>query len=88
MKNYKFYKSLHARGVKLDALAEELGTTTSQLSMVFNNQRGGHTRKHIVKHLTPAELELLGWDEKGHLLPSAEEQVRKRELAPRGTSSH
>ena len=86
MTNYQFYRSLHARGVTLDTLAEKLGTTKSQLSMVFNNQRGGHTRKHIVKYLTPAELSMLGWDEKGNLKPKAE-QVRRCELAPQGTSS-
>jgi len=80
MKNYAFFRSLHARGVKLDVLAATLGTKASHLSMVFNGQRGGNTRKHIVKHLTPAELVLLGWNDKGDLL--AEGPSRKA-----GTSS-
>ena len=82
MKNYSFYRSLHARGVTLDSLAEELATTPSHLSAVFNGQRGGHSRKHIVKHLTADEREMLGWDEKGKL----REQVRTCENVPRETS--
>ena len=68
MKNYALYRSLHNRGVKLDALAATLGTKASHLSMVFNGQRGGNTRKHIAKHLTPDELVMLGWNDKGELL--------------------
>lgn len=69
MTNYQFYRSLHGRGETLEKLAVKLGTKPSHLSMVFNNQRGGNTRKHIVKHLTPGELVLLGWNDKGELLP-------------------
>lgn len=74
MINYAFYKSLHGRGLKLRTLAERLKTSETHLSMVFNNQRGGNTRKHLVEHLTPEELHLLGWNEKGELLtPTARE---------------
>ena len=68
MKNYPFYKALHARGVTLESLAAELGTKPGHLSMVFNGTRGANTRKHIVKHLTPAELVLLGWNDRGEIL--------------------
>ena len=70
MKNYQFYKSLHARGQTLESLAVELGTKPGHLSMVFSGLRGGHTRKHIVKLLTPAEVSLLGWNEKGEPKPN------------------
>lgn len=81
MKNYAFHKSLRARGVKLDTLAEELKTTKSHLSMVFNGQRGGYTRKHIAKLLTPEELNLLGWNSDGEII----EEKPPVEGCPRGT---
>ncbi len=71
MKNYEFYRSLHNRGMTLEVLAEVLKTKPGHLSMVFNGTRGRNTRKHLVEHLTPKELELLGWDAQGNLLPKA-----------------
>jgi len=81
MKNYHFYKSLHARGVTLESLAAELGTKPGHLSMVFNNQRGANTRKHIVKHLTPAELSLLGWNERGALVEKGGAAAPPKEIS-------
>ena len=74
MKNYTFYRLLHARGISLRQLAEELQTKTSHLSEVFNGKRGAHTRKHIAKLLKPEELAALGWDERGEIQKSS--QVR------------
>lgn len=68
MKNYEFYRALHGRGVTLVSLAGELGTKPSHLSMVFNGVRGGNTRKHIAKLLTPKELALLHWNERGEII--------------------
>ena len=95
MKPYNFYRSLHARGQTLDKLAAVLQTKPGHLSMVFRNQRGANTRKHIVPHLTPAELTMLGWTTTGDLAAghSADgptvprEQVHRCEDVSRGTSS-
>ena len=84
MKNYEFYRSFHGRGMKLDALAAELGTKPSHLSMVFNGQRGGNTRKHIAKHLTASELKLLGWNELGELV--APKLEKSASLDPKRTT--
>jgi hypothetical protein len=69
MKNYKFYRALHARGIKLDGLGRELNMQPTHLSMVFNGQRGGQSRERIAKLLLPTELAMLGWNEKGERVP-------------------
>lgn len=72
MKLWEFHKSLRARGMSLTKLAAlpELQTTHAHLSQVFNGTRSGkHTRRHIVKYLTRAETDLLGWEEQGTFVP-------------------
>ena len=69
-----FYAALHRRGVTLNTLAAELQTTHGHLSQVFTGSRGKHTRKHIVKLLTPEEIGLLGWAE-NRRLPIADRQA-------------
>lgn len=60
---YRFYRSLHARGLDQTKLAAMAGTGRSHLSEVLNNKPGhGHlTRRRLFPHLKPAEVELLGW---------------------------
>lgn len=70
MKNYPFYKSLHGRGQTLETLAAKIKSTPTHLSMVFSGRRGRNTRKHLAEHLTLQELNLLGWNERGEVIPA------------------
>ncbi len=70
--NWNFYREFHSRGMTLKALAAATGVRShSHLSEVLNNkpQHGGQTRRKLVAHLTARELELLGWDQQGNLVP-------------------
>ncbi len=60
----KFYELLHGRRMTLKHLAAELDTTHGHLSQVFSGKRGQRTRKYIIKLLTEAEIEALGWEPK------------------------
>lgn len=67
--NWNFYRKLHTRGVTLKVLAAELQTSQGHLSDTINGKRGNRTRKHLVKLLTEEEREILGWNERGELVP-------------------
>jgi transcriptional regulator with XRE-family HTH domain len=56
--------------MSLKKLADALGLKShGHLSEVLAGKRnhGGQTRKKVAPLLTPAELELLGWDAEGNL---------------------
>jgi hypothetical protein len=58
-----FFRSLHARGMDVTKLAEQLMCGRSHLSQVLNGRRpGGHTWPKLQRVLTPRELQLLGRD--------------------------
>ena len=69
MKPYKLYRALHGRGETLKSLASKARLAPTQLSMMFNGQRGANSRKHVAPHLTDAERGILGWDQNGNLVP-------------------
>lgn len=69
MKNWEFYKKLHERGMTTEKLAVELQTRHSHISQVINGKRGAHSRKHLAPLLTAEEREILGWNERGELVP-------------------
>lgn len=80
---WRFYQSLRGRGMSLTKLAAKLQTTHTHLSQVVTGSRGAHTRKHIARHLTREETDILGWEERGEFVPqgtmSQVEQLAERQ---------
>jgi transcriptional regulator with XRE-family HTH domain len=69
MKNWDFYRKLHERGMTTEKLAAALQTSHSHISQVINGTRGAHSRKHMAPLLTAEERALLGWNERGEIVP-------------------
>lgn len=56
----EFYRSLHARGLTVELLAEFIGRSRSTVTRVLNgSRRRGPVWRRLAGHLTPRELELL-----------------------------
>jgi transcriptional regulator with XRE-family HTH domain len=61
--NYPLYRSLHVRGLTQEKLSALTGIERSVLARILTNQpgRGKQSRQKIIPHLTPEEIEILGW---------------------------
>lgn len=71
MKNWRLHQAMKARGMDTKLLAILIDSSRTHVSQVLNNKpgRGGQTRRKLAEHLTPAELELAGWDRAGNIVP-------------------
>jgi hypothetical protein len=65
MKNWKFHRLLHARGLSHEKLADAIGANRAHLTLTLNNAprhgRGGATRRRLYGVLTAREIAALGW---------------------------
>ena len=71
MKNRALILSLHRRGETIGTLARKIQSGRPHVTQVLNNTpgRGHHTRKKLAPLLTHGELQLLGWDPSGRIVP-------------------
>jgi hypothetical protein len=68
----RFYRKLHFRGETADTLAAEIVSGRSHVTEVLNGTTDSpRTRRRLARLLEPEELELLGWDGQGQIVPRA-----------------